>query len=482
MSEENNGNENGIKRRNYLKGLTVGGAAIAGFGGLSMSSLAQNGDPIEASFCSEASTPPENPPGGQAGQCISCAREACGTEPIAVGLVTGLDGTCYTTSAEEIPDNADYITFKAGQNCFLAEVPENPEGDVTWCLPEGSQDISNATFYTCGGENPPTVDDVAASCDEIVITTSNIPDGDTLDVTVEFADGTTETYEDVEVQNGEATVSLPGDSNPVFVTVTYQDNLILFDEGVVADPPCEDEPAVTDVEVTCAQITIQTENIDEGETLDVTVTFTDDSTETYMPQVDANGVAVVELPGDRDPEQLLVEYDGMVLFDQFVAASDAPCRGQPECPPDLNIAFKYKYGTWWPDTYDDIGDEVDPDVFSVEGDQKEVTICAPFPFAVSYATRKKGHDGKKKHDGWDGWDKGDGKKHGKKDKKHHDDHKHHDDKSCGCFDDCKEQEPVLAESVDGQFCATISSNADCERKKKAKICWFRVYCPEENND
>ncbi|SIR76169.1 hypothetical protein SAMN05421858_3686 [Haladaptatus litoreus] len=448
-----------------------------------MSSLAQNGDPIEASSCGEASTPPENPPGGQAGQCISCAREACGTEPIAVGLVTGLDGTCYTTSAEEIPDNADYITFKAGQNCFVAAVPENPEGDVTWCLPEGSQDISNATYYTCGGENPPTVDDVDVTCDQIVITTSNIPDGETLDVTVEFSDGSTENYTPT-VTDNQATVTLPGDVDPVNLRIEY-DGLILFDAGVTAsDAPCGDNPAVTDVEVTCAQITIQTENIDEGETLDVTVTFTDESTETYMPEVDANGVAVVELPGDRDPEQLLVEYDGMVLFDQFVAASDAPCQEQPECPPDLNIAFKYKYGTWWPDTYDDIGDEVDPDVFSIEGDQQEVTICAPFPFAVSYATRKKKRDGRDGHD--------DGKKCKKHKKKHHDNgkkckkdekhHKHHDGKSCGCFKDCKEQEPVVAEPVDSQFCATISSDSDGKCKKKAEICWFRVFCPENNNN
>ncbi|MFB9809089.1 hypothetical protein ACFFQF_30140 [Haladaptatus pallidirubidus] len=342
----------------------------------------------------------------------------CENEPIAVALFTGLSDTCFTLPAEDIPDNAEYITLKAGQNCFLGEVPEDPEGDVTWCLPEGSQDISNATLYTCGDEDPPSVDDVEASCDEIVITTSNIPDGDTLDVTVEFADMTTETFEDVEVQNGQATVELPGESNPVHVTVTYQDNLILFDAGVMADPPCEDEPAVIDVEVTCKCITIQTANIDEGETLDVTVIFTDDSEETYSPEVDANGVATIELPGDRDPARLIIEYDGMLLFDQFVAADDAPCRKEPECP-DINVKYKFKDCEW-------VVKSGDPDGLSVEGDETQVTICAAFPFVVQYKL-----DGEKltAHAEFD-------------------------------------------EETD-QYCATIGDGC-------SKIHWFRVCCPKDN--
>lgn len=323
-------------------------------------------------------------------------------------------------------------------------------------------DISNATLYTCGDEDPPVVDNVAASCDEIVITTSNIPNNDTLDVTVDFADGTSQTYEDVPVQNGQATVSLPGESNPIHVRVTYQDDLILFDAGVVADPPCEDEPAVTDVDVTCARITIQTENIDAGEQLDVTVFFTDDSSESSTPAVDANGVAEVELPGDLDPERLVVEYQGQVLFDQLVAASDAPCTAPPECPPGLNIKFKFKDEMWCPHRHDG-GHAVDPDVFSIEGDRKQVTICGPFPFAVSYATRKKRRD--------DCGHKKDKKMGQKKDHKHH--KRNHTD--------CKKQEPVLAEPVNGEFCATIPDQHDGKRKK-SKICWFRLYCPENNEN
>lgn len=142
--------------------------------------------------------------------------------------------------------------------------------------------------------------------------------------------------------------------------------------------------------------------------------------------------------------------------------------GHRRCPKDLNIAFRRKYGKWWPDTYDDIGDEVDPDVFSIEGDRKQVTIKAPFPFAVVFATRKKEHDNKKDDD-----------KHDDKKERDHD----RDDHSRHCrFDDCKKQKPVRAEKVDGKFCVTIPDD-DHERKrkkKKKKICWFRVFCPKDH--
>jgi hypothetical protein len=456
MPDEENGDDGSMKRRNYLKGITATGVALGGLGGISTTSFAQEAGEIPAPFCGPASTPPEQPPGGQAGQCINCVSEACGdgSEPVAVGeLYSGLNGFCFTVAADDIPDTADYLTLKAGEECYLAEVPDNLEGDVTFCKPEEAPEISNATFYTCGGENPPSVDDVAASCDEVVIETSNISNGETLDVTVEFADGSTETYE-ATVQNGEAIVDeLPGDVNPVSVTVTYQDNQILFDAGVTADPPCPDEPAVTNVEVTCAQILIQTVNIDENETLDVTVTFTDNSTETYTPPVNASGIATVTLPGDRDPEQLLVEYDGQVLYDQFVEASDAPCTAPepPECPPGLDIKFKCKHGKWKPYSHGNSGNVVDPDVFSIKGDLQEVTIYAPFPFAVGYATRTKG---KKHHH-------------------HHDENGHHGKKKH--HKGCKRQDVVLAESVDGQFCATVSTDG-----KKKEICWVRVFCPEDN--
>ncbi|WP_152424776.1 hypothetical protein [Natronococcus jeotgali] len=432
-----------VTRRFYLQGLTAAGV---GLGGLSMTTGAQTEDSLPAPFCGDAATGPTDPP-GQAGQCIDCVREVCENEPVAVALFSGgLSGQCFTLSPEEIPENADYITLKAGQYCFLGEVPEDPQEDVTWCIeqsngqPDRLPDISNVTLYTCPDEAPPSVDDVDVTCEQIVITTSNIDDGETLDVTVDFSDGSTEEYTPT-VTDNQATVTLPGDRDPVDLRIEY-DGLILFDAGVAAsDAPCGDNPAVTDIEVTCAQITIQTTNIDEGEQLDVTVDFTDGSTETYISTVGATGVVTVELPGDRDPERLTVEYEGLLLFDQLVAAADAPCRRQPECPPGLDIVYKYykKKGKWCPK----VETGGDPDAFSIEGDRKKVTISAPFPFAVSYAVQQKKHD--KCYDG-------------QKDTHHK---------------NCKEQDPVLAEPVDGQYCATISC--------KKKICWFRVFCPEDNS-
>jgi len=339
MPDETNGTDSSLNRRNVLKGLTVSGAAIAGVSGLSASSVAQNSEPIEAEFCGEFD---EGPQEEQCDQCLPCDNPEYVEK-----FEDGSSDNTYTLTADQIPNNAEYITLKAGDNCFWGEVPD-PTVETTWETvrdengdPLILQDISNATLYTC------------------------------------------------------------------------------------------------------------------------------------------DGVA----PG--------------------------------ECPPDLNIAFKYKYGTWWPDTYDDIGKEVDPDVFSIDGDRKEVRICGPFPFAVTYATRTKKH-----HDDWDGcddrkdhhdhWDDcgggnhhdkkkdhhdewngcGDGNHHDKK-KKHHDHwdgcddkkhHKHHDCKSCGCFKDCKEQEPVTAqpEDSDGQHCVTISAPTD--GKKKGKICWFRLHCPEDQTN
>ena len=472
---ESNDDRGKLNRRDSLKLIAAGGLGVAGIGGLSASSLAQDGESIQVPFCGEASLPPEKPPGGQAGQCISCVRDQGCENPVALEpLYTGLSGYCLTIPASDIPDNADYFTFKAGQNCYLAEVPDGLSGDVTFCKEEAAPEISNATFYTCGGENPPKVDSVDVTCEKITIQTSNIDKDETLSVEVTFTDGT-ETYNPAVDADGQATVDLPGDRTPTNVKITYNGQL-LDEESVMLS--CGDSPAVTDVEVTCKDITIQTANIDADEKLNVTVTFEDESELTAMPTVDENGVATVELPGDKNPTHLSVTYDDLPepLFDGYIEASDGPCKPTPpECPPDLDIAYTYKYGEWWPDPYDDIGDEVDPDVFTIEGDQQEATICAPFPFAVAYATRKERDDRK---DGWDGKHE-DGKKKHKhhKDCKHHRYHKHRDCK-CDCFEDCKEQEPVLAEQTDSQFCATISSGGS--KCKKKEICWFRVYCPDND--
>ena len=143
-----------------------------------------------------------------------------------------------------------------------------------------------------------------------------------------------------------------------------------------------------------------------------------------------------------------------------------------QCPPGLDIVFRYECGEWQPDTCNKNGEEVSPDIFSIDGNQVKVTICAPFPFAVSYATRKKHNHGKGGWDSRDDW--GEKSKHEKK--------KHHREPNSGnWFENCKEQDPVLAEPVDSQYCATISSADDGKCKtKKTEIRWFRVYCPDTN--
>jgi hypothetical protein len=482
-----------------LKGIAVGGAGLAGLGKFSTTAAAQT--PVPAPFCGEASTPPEQPPGGQAGQCINCVREVCDTEPVAVQLDSGLSGTSYVIDAEDIPDDADYLTLKAGQNCFLAEVPDGLSGEVSFNLqqvdgqPPMLQDISNATFYVCGDEEPPTANIVEVTCDEITIETTNIPNGQTLSVDVTFSNGDTQTY-NPEVQNNQAIVDLsPGDRDPINVTVTFDGQILLDNVAVMAeDAPCGDDPIVIDYRVLCESVFLQTENIDEGEDIDVTVVFEDDSQIMETVQVDAQGEATVPLPGDQNPARLIVEFDETTILDDFVEAENAPCV-KPQCPPGLHIGYKYKYGTWWPEPYDTIGEEVDPDVFDIEGNRKRVTICAPFPFAVDYALKKKG--GKKKkyhdHDDKDGHDH-DGKKDGKK--KHHD----HGPK-CG-HAKCEEQKPVMARRVNGEWCVTLPKRHDHDgggcwcggkhdeknhdekhgKKGKRKICWFRVFCPDENGN
>lgn len=42
--------------------------------------------------------------------------------------------------------------------------------------------------------------------------------------------------------------------------------------------------------------------------------------------------------------------------------------------------------------YNDIGKEIDPDVFSINGGPKKVSICAPISFLVAYAIRTKEHN------------------------------------------------------------------------------------------
>ncbi|WP_433623585.1 hypothetical protein [Halomicrococcus sp. NG-SE-24] len=241
-------------------------------------------------------------------------------------------------------------------------------------------------------------------------------------------------------------------------------------------PPNGGEPAVDQVTVTCDSVTIATSNIPEGATLNVTVAFEEGDPLETTADVDENGVATVPLPGDRDPTRVTITYQGETLFDEEVTAEDAPCK-IPECPPGLDVKYKFKDCKWVPVSGD-------PNGLEVEGDRHEATICAAFPFEVEYATRKKGHSkhgGKHHHHHDKKKDHHDGKKKGKH---HHDEkkHKHHHGKKCGCK--CEVQDPVSAEydEESGKYCVTIPTDGDSCKKKKEKLCWFRVYCPDDSDD
>ncbi|MFC3959270.1 hypothetical protein [Halovivax cerinus] len=324
-----------VERRTYLQAIGAAGAAGAigagaGLSGLGSQPVSAQADPngsVLATFCGTFSGGP------QVQQCLSCVEAACPGEEVTpvYPIVTGLTGTCFTPNS--IPAGADYVTLKAGTNCYVAPV----NGNTTFCLPPGAPDISNATFYSCGGDQPqPAVVDYTVTCEEIVVTTANIDTGTTLTAQVTFLDGegneTTETFQ-ATVQNNTATFALPGNLNPTNL-VLLLDDLVLDDQPVVAeDAPCTPEPPVFDgVDVTCDAITVSTTNVPEGETLSITVSFANGVVETYNVPVDADGVAVVPLPGDVDPSHLTVVYDGETLFDMEVQATDAPCA-EPPTPP-----------------------------------------------------------------------------------------------------------------------------------------------------
>ncbi|WP_440005488.1 hypothetical protein [Halomicrococcus sp. SG-WS-1] len=308
---------------------------------------------VTAEFCGEAQG------GAQEQQCIDCLP--C-DDPEVLATPTGLSGFCYTP--DTVPEGSTHVTLKAAQGCYVASVGASTE---TFCLPDENPtddsnlygEISNATFYRC--------------------------------------------------------------------------------------PPNGEKPAVDEVKVTCKRVEIYTSNIPEGETVTVTVSFENGDDLTVEATVDENGVARVDLPGDRNPTHVTVTYQGETLFDEDVMAEDAPCK-KPECPPGLDVKYEFKDCEWVPKCGDADGIQVD-------GDRHEATICAAFPFEVEYATRKKGHG---KHDG-----------------------KHHDGKKCGCKGKCEVQEPVSAEydEESGKYCVTIPTG-DGKSCKKKKLCWFRVYCPD----
>lgn len=139
-----------------------------------------------------------------------------------------------------------------------------------------------------------------------------------------------------------------------------------------------------------------------------------------------------------------------------------------QCPAGLDIVFRYLYGGWRPDTCDKNGEKVNPNVFSIKGNRSNVTVCAAFPFAVRYATRKRNS----RNEGGRNGREDDGKREKTEFYKV--------PNSGGRIGEYRERDAVLAEPVDGEYRATISSGDDGNcTQRDAEICWFRVYCPDD---
>jgi len=184
------------------------------------------------------------------------------------------------------------------------------------------------------------------TCEELTVETENIDDGETLTATVTFIDqeGTEseETFE-ATVDDDEATFELPGDLNPTRYEITF-DGTVLDEQDIVAEdapcfdeppePPEPDDPRIDELDVTCEEITIETDDIGEGEMLMVTVSFVGDIVTTYNVTVDDDGVGTIALPGDLDPSSIEIVFEDETLFEGNIQASDSPCAEVPPEPPE----------------------------------------------------------------------------------------------------------------------------------------------------
>lgn len=332
--EDNGSPDSDIDRRTVMKGAVAAGGAI-GVGGLFVAATGaqENGDPdtVEAEFCDQFS------PGPQVQQCLSCIEDECGEEEVfpLFPLFTGLSGQCFTP--EEIPEGAQFVALKAAQNCYIAPVDDY----TTFCVPDGEPDISNATFYRCGGDPTPIIVEKTVTCDEITVTTENIDDDTELSATVTYVDADGEESEDTitaTVVNNQATFTLDGDLNPVHVQIFLGDDLLDDQEPEVEGAPCFPDPAIVEKTVTCDEISITTENIDDNTELTATVTYVDgdgeESTATHDATVEANQ-ATFTLLGDLNPVFVVITVNDEVIDEQEIKAEDAPCfEPDPDDPKD----------------------------------------------------------------------------------------------------------------------------------------------------
>jgi hypothetical protein len=240
-----------------------------------------------------------------------------------------------------------------------------------------------------------------------------------------------------------------------------------------------DAPSATIKEYDDSHMVIDIHDI-EIPSIDIVVVFADGSEEHYVNEVVDHRAVLTELPGGIELSHVTISHDDTELLSTYLpngVGSDGEY-----VPVSDSIAYTYKYGTWWPDTYDDndqTGYDPDPDNFYVRGNRKRALVIAPVPFKVVYATygHGKGNDGKHDHDhdhdheSWGcGHEKKDEEKHGKKGEKNHE--KEHDDKKHdGKHGDkkhdgkhgkkrCKERKPVYAKPVRFEDVDVAASEVD----------------------
>lgn len=221
-----------LDRRTCLRTIGAVGATGAVVGLSSAGATAQQ-EPVTAEFCGDFQ------PGPQAQQCIQCVELECPDEEVfPLALFTNLRGQCIEFDPDEIPDDAEFITLKAGTRCHVAPV----DGATEFCLPQPDPELSNATFYRCGGEPTPMVETKKVTCAQIEIFTENIPGGETLTVTVIFESGFEQQYEVLVDADGTAVVDLPGNLNPSRVIIFYQNELLDEQDVIPVDGPCDAPP------------------------------------------------------------------------------------------------------------------------------------------------------------------------------------------------------------------------------------------------
>ena len=257
-------------------------------------------------------------------------------------FTVGIEGPPYgrtdvtVDGASASPASFRLAGDEASQTVTIGPVDEAEDVTIDATTPRGESQTATVAVTCVEEEEPPaepSIENLEVTCDAITITTANIPEGEGLFAEVTVGD-IPQAYTVPVGADGVTVIALPGDRDPSFLQVTYDGNSLFSGSVEAVDAPCEppDDPRIDSVEVTCEQITITTVDIPGGTFLSTEVTFDDGSSQTDNVTVGEDGVAVIPLPGDRDPSFLQVTYDGDSLFSEDVEAVDAPCEEEEPEP------------------------------------------------------------------------------------------------------------------------------------------------------